>query len=167
MQTIDLLIVDDDDEYRATVARRFARRGYRIAEAAEGEAALALAAGRQFHVAVVDLVMPGLSGLDLLEKLKAGSPDCEVVMLTGQGTIETAVEAMKRGAFDFLTKPFPLAELEVVVQKAFDHRQLRQENRQLKAVLARSQPTCEMTGRSPAMQEVCRLIERAGPTDKA
>ncbi|HEX5446189.1 MAG TPA: sigma-54 dependent transcriptional regulator, partial [Pirellulales bacterium] len=70
-------------------------------------------------------------------------------------------------AFDFLTKPFPLAELEVVVQKAFEQRQLRKENRQLKAVLQRSQPPCEMIGRSPAMQEVCRLIERAGPTDKA
>ena len=167
MQSIDLLIVDDDDEFRATVARRFTRRGYRIAEAANGEAALAQAAQRQFHVAVVDLVMPGLSGLDLLAKLKLGSPDCEVVMLTGQGTIETAVEAMKRGAFDFLTKPFPLAELEVVVQKAAEHRQLHKENRQLKAVLERSQPACEMIGRSPAMQEVYRLIERAGPTDKA
>ena len=119
MHNIDLLIVDDDDEYRSTVTRRFSRRGYRIAEAAEGESALGLAAQRQFHVAVLDLVMPGLSGIELLEKLKAGSPECEVVMLTGQGTIETAVEAMKRGAFDFLTKPFPLAELEVVVQKSF------------------------------------------------
>ncbi|HEX5445829.1 MAG TPA: response regulator, partial [Pirellulales bacterium] len=91
MDNIDLLIVDDDHEYRATVTRRFSRRGYRIAEAAEGEAALSLAAQRQFHVAVVDLVMPGLSGLELLEKLKAGSPECEVVMLTGQGSIETAV----------------------------------------------------------------------------
>lgn len=167
MDNIDLLIVDDDDEYRGTVTRRFSRRGYRIAEAANGEAALALAAQRQFHVALVDLVMPGLSGLELLEKLKSGSPECEVVMLTGQGTIETAVEAMKRGAFDFLTKPFPLAELEAAIQKAFEHRQLRKENRQLKAVLQRSQPACDMIGRSPAMQEVYRLIERAGPTDKA
>jgi DNA-binding NtrC family response regulator len=167
MENIDLLIVDDDTEYRSTVVRRFSRRGYRIQEAADGEAALELAARRQFHVAVVDLVMPGLSGLELLEKLKAGSPDCEVVMLTGQGTIETAVEAMKRGAQDFLTKPFPLTELEVVVQKAFEQRELRKENRQLKAVLQRSQPSSEILGRSAAIQEVLRLIERAGPTDKA
>jgi DNA-binding NtrC family response regulator len=167
MENIDLLIVDDDTEYRSTVVRRFSRRGYRIQEAADGEAALELAARRQFHVAVVDLVMPGLSGLELLEKLKAGSPDCEVVMLTGQGTIETAVEAVKRGAQDFLTKPFPLTELEVVVQKAFEQRELRKENRQLKAVLQRSQPSSEILGRSAAIQEVLRLIERAGPTDKA
>ena len=167
MENIDLLIVDDDEEYRSTVARRFSRRGYRIQEAPNGEAALELASRRQFHVAVVDLVMPGLSGLELLEKLKAGSPDCEVVMLTGQGSIETAVEAMKRGAHDFLTKPFPLSELEVVVQKAFERRQLGKENRQLKAVLERSQPSSEMVGRSAAIKEVFRLIERAGPTDKA
>lgn len=164
---IDLLIVDDDAEYRATVARRFSRRGYRVQEAPDGETALELAARRQYQVAVVDLVMPGLSGLELLQKLKAGSPDCEVVLLTGQGTIETAVEAMKRGAHDFLTKPFPLAELEMIVQKAYEQRQLRKENRQLKAVLERSQPQSEMIGRSNAMKEVFRLIERAGPTDKA
>jgi DNA-binding NtrC family response regulator len=167
MEIVDLLIVDDDEDFRSTLARRFSQRGYRIQEAADGETALDRAARRQFHVAVVDLVMPGLSGLELLEKLKAGSPDCEVVMLTGQGTIETAVEAMKRGAHDFLTKPFPLAELEVVVQKALQQRQLRKENRQLKAVLQRSQPSSEILGRSPAIQEVLRLIERAGPTDKA
>ncbi|HET6883666.1 MAG TPA: sigma-54 dependent transcriptional regulator, partial [Pirellulales bacterium] len=112
-------------------------------------------------------VMPGLSGLELLDKLKAGSPDCEIVMLTGQGPIETAVEAMKRGAYDFLTKPFPLTELEVVVQKAFEQRQLRKENRQLKAVLERNQPSSEILGRSTAIKEVLRLIERSGPTDKA
>lgn len=167
MDNIDLLLVDDDDEYRSTVARRFARRGYQVQEAANGERALELASRRQFHVAIVDLVMPGLSGLELLEKLHAGSPDCEVVMLTGQGTIETAVEAMKRGACDFLTKPFPLAELEVVVQKAFDQRKLRKENTQLKAVLQRAQPASEIVGRSAAIMEVMRLIERAGPTDKA
>ncbi|MGH7137763.1 MAG: sigma-54-dependent transcriptional regulator, partial [Pirellulales bacterium] len=167
MENIDLLIVDDDEEYRSIAARRFSRRGTRVAEAADGETALELAARRQFHVAVVDLRMPGISGLELLEKLKAGSPDCEVVILTGQGTIETAVEAMKRGAHDFLTKPFPLAELEAVVQKAFEQRQLRKENQQLKAVLERSQPSSEMVGRSNAIKEVLRLIERAGPTDKA
>ncbi len=111
---IDLLIVDDDPEFRGTLARRFSRRGYRVQEACDGPEALALIARRQFDVAVVDLVMPGLSGLDLLEKFKQAGAECECLMLTGQGTIETAVEAMKRGAYDFLQKPFPLAELEVV-----------------------------------------------------
>ena len=167
MENIDLLLVDDDNEYRSTVARRFSRRGYRVQEAADGETAIELASRRQFHVAVVDLVMPGLSGLELMKKLKAGTPECEIIMLTGQGTIATAVDAMKNGAHDFLTKPFPLSELEVVVEKAFEQRQLRKENRQLKAVLERSQPSSEILGNSTAIKEVLRLIERAGPTDKA
>ena len=88
-------------------------------------------------------------------------------MLTGQGTIETAVQAMKLGAFDFVTKPFPLKDLESLVQRAHERRRLVKENSQLKAILERSQPPSEMIGESVAMQEVFRLIERAGPSDKA
>jgi len=167
MKTIDLLIVDDDEIYRSMATRHFSRRGYRTQDAADGETALQLAARRKFDVAVIDLVMPGLSGLETMVRLKARTPDCEAVMLSGEGTIETAVEAMKRGACDFLTKPFPLPELEVVVQKAFEQRQLRQENRQLKAVLRRTEPASEIIGRSAVLTEVLRLVERAGPTDKS
>ena len=163
----DLLVVDDDAEFRATVMRRFARRGFRVQEAADGAEALQLAARREFNVAVVDLVMPGISGLELLGKLKESHPDCEVLLLTGQGTIETAVEAMKRGAYDFLTKPFPLAELEVLIQKAYERHQLQKENKQLSAALERSKPSFEIIGNSAPMREVFRLIGRAGPTDKA
>ena len=166
-EKIDLLVVDDDAEFRATVMRRFARRGFRVQEAADGAEALQWATRREFNVAVVDLVMPGISGLELLGKLKESHPDCEVLLLTGQGTIETAVEAMKRGAYDFLTKPFPLAELEVLIQKAYERHQLQKENKQLSAALERSKPTFEIIGNSAPMREVFRLIERAGPTDKA
>jgi DNA-binding NtrC family response regulator len=166
-RNIDLLLVDDDMEFRDVVARRFSRRGYRVQEAADGVAALELAARRQVDVAIVDLRMPGMSGVELLDKLKGDSSPCEVVLLTGEGTIETAVEAMKHGAHDYLTKPFPLAELEVVVQRAAAQRQLRKENQQLKAVLERNRPNAEMIGRSTVMQEVFRLIERVGPTGRA
>jgi DNA-binding NtrC family response regulator len=164
---IDLLLVDDDTDFRATVLRRFARRGFRVQEAADGADALQWACRREFNVAVVDLVMPGISGLELLGKLKELHPDCEVLLLTGQGTIETAVEAMKRGAYDFLTKPFPLAELEVLIQKAYERHQLQKENKQLSAALERTEPAFEIIGNSSPMREVFRLIERAGPTDKA
>ncbi len=166
-EKIDLLIVDDDPEFRATVLRRFGRRGFRVQEAANGAEALQWASRREFNVAIVDLVMPGISGLELLEKFKESHPDCEVLLLTGQGTIETAVEAMKRGAYDFLTKPFPLGELEVLIQKAYERQQLQKENKQLSAALERSEPTFEIIGNSASMREVFRLIDRAGPTDKA
>jgi DNA-binding NtrC family response regulator len=164
---IDLLLVDDDADFRETVARRFTRRGFRVQEATHGEQALQLASLREFDVIVLDMVMPGMSGVQTLEQLKLTHPECEVIMLTGQGTIETAVQAMKLGAYDYLTKPFPLAELEVLIEKACERRQLRKENEQLKAVLNRSQRPVEIVGQSPAMQQVFRMIERAGPTDKA
>lgn len=164
---VDLLLVDDDAEFRATVARRCGRRGFRVREASSGEEALDMAERRQFDVAVVDMVMPGLSGLELLQRLKGSNPECEAIMLTGQGTIEAAVQAMKLGAIDFLSKPFPLAELEILIENAYETGQLRKENRQLKTVLRRNQAEAEIIGKSIAMQEVYRLIDRAGPTDKA
>lgn len=166
-ENIDLLIVEDDDEYRQTVVRWFLRRGYRVQDAATAEEAVERCQRQQFHVGVFDLRMPGKSGLELLEQLKATSPETEVILLTGEGTIETAVEAMKLGALDYLLKPFPLAELEGVVQRAAETCTLRRENRQLKALLQRTQGQLDMIGRSQAMQEVFRLIQRAGPTDKA
>ena len=166
-ERVNLLIVDDDSDFRSTLQRRFARRGFQVQEAADGAQALDLASRKEFNVAIVDLMMPGMSGLDLLARLKEFHPDCEVVLLTGQGTIDAAVEAMKRSAYDFLTKPFPLSELEVLIQKAYERHQLQKENNQLSAALERSEPRTEILGKSPAMREVFRLIERAGPTDKA
>ena len=164
---VDLLIVDDDVELRETLVTRFARQNFAVQSAGNGEEALGLAQRRNFDVAIFDMMMPGMTGLELLEKFKASHPECEVILLTGQGTIETAVEAMKLGAFDFLQKPFALKDLEAVAAKAFDRRELRKENTQLKALVRRTEPGNEMVGRSPAMQEVFRLIGRAGPSDKA
>jgi DNA-binding NtrC family response regulator len=128
---------------------------------------LDVAQRRQFDVTILDLRMPGMTGLEVLEKLRAMHPECEVIILTGEGTVETAVQAMKLGAYDYLTKPFSLAELKVIVQKAYERRLLDKENRQLRAALRRAQPQTQMVGESPGMLEVFRLIERAGPTDKA
>jgi DNA-binding NtrC family response regulator len=164
---VDLLVVDDDEEFRETLVNRFSRQNFQVQAAASGEEALGFAARRNYDVAIFDMMMPGMSGLELLKQFKATHPECEVILLTGQGTIETAVEAMKQGAYDYLQKPFPLKDLEAVALKAVDRRRLRKENIQLKAILERTQPVGEMVGQSPAMQEVYRLIQRAGPSDKA
>lgn len=166
-ENVDLLIVDDDNDFRGTLVRRFARRGFRVVEAGTPAEALRQAGERQFDVAIVDLVMPEMSGIELLEKFKRQQPDCEVMLLTGQGTIESAVEAMRKGAYDYLTKPFPLGDLELRIEKAYEHRLLRKENTQLRTLLERERPASNMVGNSPAMREIYRLIERAGPTDKA
>lgn len=166
-EDVDLLVVEDDSEFRQILTRWFTKKGYHITDAPTAEAALDLFSRRQFQVGIFDLRMPGISGIELLKQVKALSPESEIVILTGEGTIETAVEAMKNGAFDYLLKPFPLAELELICQKACETASLRKENQQLKAVLERQAASSDMIGQSQAMREVFRLIERAGPTDKA
>src|SRR6478752_605096 len=117
---IDLLIVDDDLELRETMVTFFARQCYAVQSAGSGEEALGLAERRNFDVAFFDMMMPGMTGIELLEKFKTSHPECEIILLTGQGSIESAVEAMKLGAFDYLQKPFALKDLESVAAKAFD-----------------------------------------------
>jgi DNA-binding NtrC family response regulator len=164
--TVDLLIVDDDRELCQRSAQFFEERGYRVAQANDGEQALALALNRVFHVAILDLMLPGMTGIELLEKLKQTNIETEVILLTGEGTIETAVRAMQLGAIDFLTKPVRFQQLAAVLEKAVEAGDLRRENRQLKAVIDRAKTTTNMIGDSPAMREVRRLIERAGPSEK-
>jgi len=164
---VELLFVDDDNDFRNTAARRFAKRGFAVQEASGVNEALRLLQDRQFDVVITDMAMPGLTGIDLLQRVKELSPECEVILLTGEGTVETAVQAMKLGAYDFLSKPFSLAELETLIQKAYERRRLSQENVQLRAVIERSQPKVRMVGESAAMREVTKLIAKAGPSDKA
>jgi len=164
---MNLLLVEDDDEFRETCALWMSRKGHTITEAPNAHDALHLCQQKHFDVAVVDLNMPGMNGLELLDRLREDNVETEVLMLTGQATVDTAVQAMKLGACDYLSKPFPLPELEKRCRLAFERSQLQKENRQLKAVIERSRPKVRMIGDSPQMQQVHRLIERAGPTDKA
>jgi DNA-binding NtrC family response regulator len=163
---LSLLFVDDDEGLRTDMAEFFLRQGHRVAQCADGEQALELTEQHSFDVIVLDLVMPGRSGLQILSDLKERNAECEVVVLSGEATVEKAVEAMKLGAREVLTKPISLKELDRLVRKAHDTGQLRKENLQLKAVLRRHQGTPHIIGDSPAMQAVFRLIERVGPTDK-
>ena len=111
-----------------------------VQEANDEAQALAELERKQFAVVVTDLMMPNVSGLELLEKLKAADPECEVILLTGEATIETAVKAMKLGAYDYLTKPCSLTEFDALVDKAVERRRLTQENVRLKEVIHRTQP---------------------------
>ena len=158
---VDLLLVDDDHELREDMARFFSRRGYEVSECGSGEQALEFADQRAFDVIVLDMMMPGISGLELLKRLKERGSEAEVVMLTGKGTIETAVEAMKLGAREFLTKPVSLKDLDSLVRKSLESGQLRKENEQLKAVIRQQRVDSSIIGESPKMHEVFRLIDRA------
>jgi len=161
---IDLLLVDDDEELRDDMTRFFSRRGYNVSECPDAESALAFTEQRAFDVIVLDMMMPGMTGLDVLKNLKEKGSEAEVVMLTGQGSIETAVEAMKLGAREFLSKPMSLKDLDVLIRKSVETGEIKKENKQLKEVISRQQKASHhsMIGESPKMQEVYRLIERTG-----
>ena len=163
---IKLLLVDDEEDFRDAATAYFSRLGYDTAAAAGGESALAMLQGRGFDVAVIDIHMPRMSGIELLEQIHEDDPEMKIIMLTGGGTIENAVESMKKGAFDFLTKPAKLNELDLLIQKANRARQLEKENRQLRHVVKQFSTPSKMIGRSPAMQEVFRLIDKTASTDK-
>src|SRR3990172_612918 len=136
---LHLLLVDDDPELRPYMAEFLARHGHDVEQCDDGQQALDLMEQKAFDVIVLDLVIPGCPGLDVLKQLQARHAECEVVVLSGEATIEAAVEAMKLGASEFLTKPIRLKELDRLVRKAHETGQLRKENRQLKAVLCRQQ----------------------------
>ena len=160
-----LLIVDDDLEFRSGIARRLNRQGNTVREAENGNAALAVLHQHSFEVALLDLAMPGMNGLELLPRLKEIAPHCEVVMLTGEASVESAVSAMKLGAFDYIRKPCPFGELEQLLERAWEHHRLGRENEQLRQVIGRTAPSAEIIGTSLEIQRVLRLIEKVAPTD--
>lgn len=164
---IELLLVEDDDGFRDTAAKWMLRQGHCVEQASDGQVAVECFDRRSFDVAVVDMNMPGISGLELLRRLKQEGVETEILILTGQATVENAVQAMKLGACDYLTKPFPLKELDRRIRMAAERRQLRKENQQLRELINRNRTKTEIIGNSAAMQQVFRLIGRVAATDKA
>jgi DNA-binding NtrC family response regulator len=166
-QPFDLLIVEDDEEFRGMAAQFFVRKGHHVAEAASGQDALQQLQRRRFDVAILDMNLPGITGLELLERIREQNIDTEIVVLTGKASVENAVEAMKKGACDYLSKPFPLAELEQRCLFAAQRSLLRRDNEQYQELLRREHVRPRIVGESPPWREVLRLISRIAPTDKA
>lgn len=165
-QELQLLIVDDETDFRETAVSYFKRQSYRVQSAASAEEALQVLRNSTLDVAVIDLHMPGMNGLDLLERMREEDPQLQIVMLTGGASVESAVEAMKRGAADYLTKPIRLAELDVLIQKAYQAGQVQRENVQLRQALRRTVQSTRLIGKSVAMEQVFRLIDRTATSEK-
>ena len=160
-----LLIVDDDDQLRETLVRRFQKHGMSVTAAARGEEALAKADSNRWDVALLDLHLPDMSGIELLDKLKERQPVLEALMLTAHGSMETASQAMKKGAYDYLTKPFHLPELEIHIQKADEKVQLARRERQWVEQISYESARHRLVGSTPAIQRVVQLIQKVTPTD--
>jgi DNA-binding NtrC family response regulator len=160
-----LLVVDDEPVVRESLGKWFREEGYGVATASSAHEALALLADRRFDLALLDIKMPGISGMELQSRLREVAPDLLVIIMTGYASVETAVEALKNGAYDYVTKPFDPEEIAHVVANALSHRSVQRENTRLKEVVAASAPTGEMIGQSPAMVSVLHAIETVGPTE--
>jgi two-component system response regulator HydG len=157
-----LLLVDDEPANLDSLERIFAREGYKTQRAETGAAALALLRDKPADVVLTDLMMPGMSGQELLRAVKAVAPDAEVVLMTAYGTVEAAVAAMKDGAYDFLTKPLKRHAVLKSVSQALEKRRLVLENKQLRARLAGvSSP---IVGQSPALRSTLDIIRQAAPS---
>ncbi len=159
-----ILVVDDEEASRKGLKTLLSKWGYEVEEASSGEAALEKAT--TFHPAVVisDLVMPGLDGIGLLKALQHDQAFATVIILTGQGTIETAVEAMKEGAYDYVTKPVDIPRLRILIQKALEKGEALREVTLLRRRVKEVWGAGRLVGKSGPMQEIYRLIDLAGPT---
>ncbi|MEW6744219.1 MAG: sigma-54 dependent transcriptional regulator [Planctomycetota bacterium] len=162
-----VLIVDDEADFRENVVEFLSSCGHRVLEAANGDEALAAAVQNRIDAAAVDLVMPGMNGIELLEALKKIDPFIPIVILTGQGEIESAVAAMRKGAFDYVAKPARLDEIEAIIARAVESSRLTRQNRAYRESQERSRHsrTAAFTAVSGAMQKVMADAQQLGKTD--
>jgi DNA-binding NtrC family response regulator len=164
-RTGSVLVIDDEEVMREILEALLAREGYRVKVASSGEEGLEYARSTPFDAAIVDVMMPGIDGITTLEELKKLDEDLPVVMVTAFASVETAISAMKRGAFDYITKPFKNDEVVIVVRNAVERRQLVAENAALRQSLqAQAQKFSGIIGRSPRMRQVFNLIMQAAPS---
>ncbi len=160
-----VLVVDDEREMVDLVALGLKRRGFAPVAAGSGAEALVALTHHDVDVVVTDLNMKGMSGLELCQAVAADRPDIPVIVLTAFGSFETAVGAIRAGAYDFVTKPVEIEALAIAVRRAGEHRALRGEVKRLQAAVALTRGAGELVGGSPAMHAVYRLIEQVSPTD--
>ncbi len=158
-----ILVVDDEVLVRDFLQEALTRRSFQVIVAEDGKKAKEILKEQTFDLVLTDLKMPGITGLELLRFIKSHQPDTQVIMMTAYGTIENAVEAMRLGAFDYVTKPFTSGELEMVIDKAFEHRRLINENRNLREELCDKYGFSAIIGASDAMKEVFELMRVVAP----
>jgi two-component system response regulator PilR (NtrC family) len=161
--TGDILIVDDERSMREFLAIHLRRAGHRVEAAPSGGAALATMKEREFDVVITDLRMPDVDGMVVLEQTKQLHPDTQVIVVTAFATTETAIAAMKAGAYDYLTKPFKIDEVSLVVDRALERRSLARENLALRDEIKGRYKLDRLLGKSPPMQRVFDTLRKAGP----
>ncbi|HEX8748812.1 MAG TPA: sigma-54 dependent transcriptional regulator [Pyrinomonadaceae bacterium] len=165
LQPTRILVAEDEANLRLVIQKELQRMGHRVQVAPDGEAALRRLEEGNVDVLLCDINMPRMDGMELLRRIHERPNPPEVIMLTGHATVETAIEAMKLGAYDYLTKPYRITELDALVKQAAEKRRLRVDNQRLRQQLARQSAMPEIVSVSEQMREVMRLVERVAPSD--
>lgn len=163
--SINVLIAEDDNNIRKVLATELSDGGFSVAETDSGIKVVELLEEKEHDVLILDLNMPGLEGIEVLRKIKALDIHTEVIILTGNATVSTAVEAMKLGAYDYLTKPVKLEELKAVIEKAHEKKKLLSENLLLKTQIKRQTEMQRIITKSPLMFEILETIKRVARSD--
>jgi DNA-binding NtrC family response regulator len=165
MSTTRILIVDDELVVRDSLARWFESEDFEVLTAASAPEALEQLARSRFDLALVDIKMPGVDGIELQQRLLQADPDLPVIIMTGYASVETAVKALKAGAYDYITKPFDPDDLVHLVKNAVSHRAATKEVAKLKDNLSRVFPDTQLIGQSAAMRRVVEMVETVAPSD--
>jgi len=163
--SLRVLFVDDEVSLQELMTAELPRLGHEVTVCPDGRTALRVMEKATFDAAILDLKMPDMTGIQVLERLKQVSPDTEAVMMTGYASKETAVEAMRLGAFDYIEKPCKLVEIEAILLKIVERRKLKHKNMALQTRIQAAEGPNRLIGDSPAMQTVQRLIATIAPTD--
>jgi len=163
--TLRILIVDDETIVRDSLGAWFRQDGHRVDVAESAREALRLVGTNRYDIAFLDIKMPGMDGLELQARLAAADPELSVVLMTAYASVETAVKAMKNGAYDYIVKPFDPDDLSMLVKRAAEHRSLRAENQRLKRSLETAATPALLLGASAAMRHVVDLVETVAASD--
>jgi DNA-binding NtrC family response regulator len=163
--TIHVLVVDDERPTRLLMEKELPRAGCSVTATESGEKALDQLRAQDFDVVLLDLKMPGMGGMEALRRIRDSGAPVEVIVLTGHPDVGSAIEAMKLGAYDYLTKPFKLAEVEEVLRRAAERKRLRKENTALRRMVAQREPSPLVIGSGPAMLAVLQTVERIAKSD--
>jgi two-component system, NtrC family, response regulator AtoC len=162
---VKVLVADDEESFRKVLVKELKSMGYEVQGVANGEMAVSAVKNEEYDVVLLDVRMPGMDGVTALGMIKQARPLTEIIMLTGYGTIDNAIESVKRGAFHYLTKPCKLEELEALIGRAGERKALERQNIILRQELSRRDRFDEFVGVSPKLQEVFRLIIKVADTD--
>ncbi|HWR58212.1 MAG TPA: sigma-54 dependent transcriptional regulator [Thermodesulfovibrionales bacterium] len=162
---IRVLAVDDEEPFRRLLKKELSRKGFLTEVAADGQTALNILKGDPYDVILLDIVMPGMDGIAIMKRLKADPSSPVIIVLTGKATVETAVAAMKHGAYDYLTKPYKLDELVILINRAYEYGRLRIRNQQFQQELLRKESPVDFVGRSPIIRSIVALVRKIAPTD--